>query len=216
MKTNFKYIKTIAAIFLALVIYSCHDELIEQQDLSNTNQEFSKKPSNKSIEYWGRFIVNNDFLDDDDETVANQLVSLPPAGNSSSLNFTIQWQPGCTNPGTCDPVFNLHVTGVNSSLDYHPNYQVQISLFKKAGMITGFQMWLHDGTYRFSTDKFSFEIPLEFPAAEPNVVIPINETVVLYRNIKGSGSKKRESVGNISIGSLEYCRKDQTCAGWLD
>jgi len=77
-------------------------------------------------------------------------------------------------------------------------------------------MWLHDGTYSFATDKFSFVNPLNFPSAEPNVVIPINKTVVLYRNIKGSGSKKRESVGNISIGSLEYCRKDQTCSGWLD
>ena len=196
MKTNFKYIKTVAAIFLALVFYSCHDELIEQQDLSNTNQEFSKK----SIEYWGRF-VDNGFKGD------NLLVSLAPAGNSSSLNFTIQW-PYCTSGDACKPIFDLHVNDEDDlASDYHPNYRVQISLHKKAGKITGFQMWLHDGTYRFATDKIKLAAPLDFPVAEPNVVIPINKTVVLYRNIKGSGSKKRESVGNISIGSLEYSLK---------
>lgn len=206
MKTNFKNIKTVVAIFLALVISSCQDELIDLQDslLSNTNQELSKK----SVEYWGRFIAGS-------STGPNTLVSLAPAGNSSSLNFTIQW-PFCRNPETCDPIFNLHVTGEDSETDYHPNYQVQISLHKKAGKITGFQMWLHDGTYRFATDKFSFVNPLNFPSTEPYVVIPINQTVELFRYFNGSGKIKRESVDMISIGSLEYCRKDQPCSGWLD
>ncbi len=200
MKTLIKSIKAFTFIFLVFSISSCQDELIEQQDLSNTNQELSKK----SVEYWGRFIANG----------PNTLESLAPAGNSSSKTFTIQWQPGCTKAGNCLPVFDLTVTGEDSGTDYHPNYQVQISLHKKAGKITGFQMWLHDGTYRFSTDKFSFDNPLNFPSAEENVVIPINKTVELYRNIKGQGGKQRESVGDISIGSLEYCRKDQACSGW--
>lgn len=202
MKTNFKHIKTIVAIFLALSITSCQDELIEQQDLSNTNQELSKK----TVEYWGRFIAGS-------STGSNTLESLAPAGNSSSNKFTIQW-PYCTGGGACDKVFDLTVTGVDSETDYHPNYRVQISLNKKAGKITSFQMWLHDGNYHFATEKTNITTPIDFPATTHNVVIQINTEVELFRYLN-RGNKKRESVGSINIGALEYCRKDQSCDGWL-
>ncbi len=211
MKTNFKYIKAIAALFLTLFLISCQNEsiepeLIEQQDnlSSSTNQELSKKPDN----YWGRFIAGG-------FSGPNLLISLAPAGESSSQKFTIQW-PYCTTGETCNHIFNLTVTGEDSGLDYHPNYQVQISLHIKAGKIIGFQMWLHDENYRFATEKIKLIAPIDYPAVEPNVVIPINKTIVLYRYLNGSGNKKRESVGEISIGSLEYCRKDQSCDGWLN
>jgi hypothetical protein len=203
MTTNFKKIKTVITIFLALVISSCQDDLTVQQEylLSDPNQGLSKK----SEAYWGRFIEGG-------FSGPNLLESLVPAGNSSSQKFTIQW-PFCTTGETCKPIFDLTVTGADSGLDYHPNYRVQISLHKRAGKITGFQMWLHDGNYSFATDKISFETFLDFPAAEPNVVIPVNKTVILYRYLNGAGNQHRESVGEISIGSLEYCRKDQACAG---
>lgn len=194
MKTNFKNIRTIAAIFLALVISSCHDELIEQQDVSNTNQEFSKKP----IKYCGNFVPAG--YSGDDET--NLLISHKD-GNSSSHNFTIQWKPGCNSDG-CPEVFSkkdLEVYGVDSKKYYYPKYSVQIVLNKKAGRITGSQVWMRDETYQFATDQFSLDLP--FPDADDDVTILIDRTVELYR-FDGPGKKKRESVGHIRIGSLKY------------
>lgn len=204
MKTNFKYIKTVAAIFLALVIYSCHDELIEQQDVSNTNQEFSKKPK----KYCGSFVAG----DYNPETVTNLLISSVP-GNSSNAS-TIQWQPGCTNPETCDKIFNIDF----KDNGYDPNYQVQISFFSKRGEIAGFQIWMlnQDGTHKFSTGNTSLVDDNISPMtlSDGTVIIEMNkEDVELFRNIKGQGKIKKELIGYITIGSLVYNLKtlEQDC-----
>ncbi len=196
MKTYLKGIKTVAVIFLSFALFSCQESLIEQEDflLSDTKQDLSKK---KSIEYSGNFTKEGTIGDGDSFCISN----FP--GTSSSASFSIQWPP-CRPPAICDAVFNLKFTTKTGV--YTPNYNVQISLFKKAGKIYGFQMWLHDGEYRFATDKTSLNPVIDFPDATPDVKIVIKEYVGLYRFDNGSvkNEKHREHVGDIYIGTLEY------------
>ncbi len=205
MKAIFKNIKAVAVIFLTLLVTSCEVEGIEPIDTLSSDINLSR--SGAPVDYWGRFIPGT-------ATGTNVLESLAPAGNSSSKKFTIQW-PHCTNPpnSNCAPVFNLTVIEASTGNAYHPNYRVQISLHKKAGKITGFQMWLHDGDYRFATEKIKLDDPIDFPLIEDEVIIEINEEVELFRYLTG-GNHFRESVGDITIGSLEYCQKDEACVGW--
>ncbi len=230
MKTLFKNFKTVAAIFLALVIYSCDDELIEQQDVSNTNQEFSKKPSNSSkpVKYCGSFVAGNFG------GAPNLLISRIK-GKSSSKGFTIQWFPGCNSSPDCPEVFDpvLFVThkhddvllhdpqvghnpsGLNS-ITYSPKYSVGFHVYGKRGEIIGFQIWMRDEfDNSFVTDNEPLD-PRAFPVIEnpgDPFTIVINKIVELYR-YTGKGQKRREGVGKITIGTLLYEVKDLTCECW--
>ena len=119
MKTYYKGVTSIVAIFMTLILFSCQDELIEPIDtLSKTTDEnLSKKgkpPKGDSrIDYWVSLDAGT-LLDWDGQTHVNELISACD-GTVNSVQ-TLLWFNDCTSP--VEPAFTPVDGGSLGELNY--------------------------------------------------------------------------------------------------
>jgi len=201
MKTYLKGIKTIAVVFLSLVLFYCQEELFEPQDaLSTESNQNMLRPGNggggnngSDVVYYDVVILDT-FGEDDTPTVPWETDIIKTSDKCVGSNDTTQdlvwFDDGCAT------VFTL-------LQDNASNLNLTLSSIRLGGIDkddTKYQVIMHDD----SRNKYvaDFTGPDVKPFDPIRVEIMLDTSYVLNWKYKKKGIVHRDSVGTIRIGRI--------------
>ena len=202
MKTYFKGFKTVAVIFLSLVLFSCQDEVIVPQDtLSTAPDQDMLKPGkgNGGGGDGGTVYFNVEVVNPLSEEVGNHVILtdliVDPVGcvaTNNSKQTAVWFDEGCDNPFTT-------TDGTNLSLSF-------VSMGKSP--IDEIQVWMRDANgnqYKTKWEDGSIDEPATIDPEGYTVVF--NDFLTIYKK-EGKG-KNRQLIesGEIFLGEINMVPK---------
>ncbi len=190
MKTYLKGIKTVAVIFLSLLLFSCQDEQIEPIDtLSTDSDQILLKPGKGkggSVVYYDVFLLSGDQAAGDDLLLT---IDGCVATNTS-------FQPAVSFEEGCDTEF--------TTSDGTKLFLAQIRLL--GSPIEKIQVWMEDieGNY-YSTVQDDDDVQID-PAVTikpEGYTVSVNKSLQVFKYLKTKRNRPSPSNGYIRIGVIE-------------
>ncbi len=192
MKTYFKGIKTVAVIFLSLILFSCQDEQIEPQDsLSIESEQMMLKPgkgkgSNDSRLNFEVFIADKPYQQNGFNSLYTPEGCIPTSNTAQPM---VWWHTDCRET----------IKIVVGTLTLHsPRIEI-------GNPVENYRLWMNDDNgYLYAS-----ELILEFSGKgksfdQEGFEVVIDQEIMVYEKYKIRGVKHEEEVGMVGIGTMQF------------
>lgn len=200
MKTYLKGMKTVAIIFLSIVLFSCQDEQIELQDTLSTesNEHFSKpgkgNGGNGNVVYFNVEIVDT-FTETGDNILYTDQIGIPEdcVATNNSKQTVVWFDNGCDNLFTTTEGIELKLSFI--SMGQEPIDEIQV--------------WMQDA------DENEYRtLVMDTDGESPGAIIPpvdilpegyivaFNESLTIYKKVGKGKNRHLEPSGEIRLGEI--------------